>query len=176
MNEIVSQFAIQGNVVEALFPLGGGLARALRGDAQAEGVHFQGLLCGYVRHALLLVAVHGNAAQFAHQYAQGPEEPFLLHQEVARKALGMAIEHAYDEVHVAGMRCQCNDVLLGEGFGDLLPVSHPSEQYFMVDVHVEIGKRKTENGKVKAGSGKVFGVFGVFGLLGVFRFNPTASS
>ena len=33
------------------------------------------------------------------------------------------------------------------------------------------GKRKSENGKVKAGSGKVFGVFGLLGLLGVFRFD-----
>ena len=140
MNEIVSQFAIQGNVVEALLPFGCGLACAFWCDAQAEGVHLHGLLCGYVRHALMPVSVHGYAAQPSHHRSQWPEEPLLLHQEIALEPLGMAIEHAHHKVPVACVRSQGYDVFLGEVFGNLFRETHPAEEYSMADVHSWIGE------------------------------------
>ena len=55
----------------------------------------------------------GDTAQSLEQDAKGEEEPFLLHQKVALHASGTGIKLSEDEVPVAGVGCQTDDILVG---------------------------------------------------------------
>ena len=79
----------------------------------------------------LFAAIDGYSAKPPHQDAHGPEEPFLLHQEVAMEVSGTAVEIADDEVPVARVGRKGDDAFVGHRFGDGLLEVEPVEQYLL---------------------------------------------
>lgn len=106
------QSGLQCDIVESLFPFRCARPCSLGCDAEVEGFAFAGHCCQLVGQACFSVAPHRNSSQTPHQYAQRPEKPFMFHQEIATKSHGTAVEQAQDEVKVARMRCQCDDVFV----------------------------------------------------------------
>ena len=125
---------LEGDVVEAFLPLRLGFACSFRGDAEAERVGLPCLFCDDVGGVHLLRAIDGYASEPAHQYAHGPEEPFLLHEEVAVVAFGPAVDVADDEVPVARVRGKGYDTFLGQGFGDGLSEVEPSKENLVAKI------------------------------------------
>ena len=68
----------------------------------------------------MLASPYRHTAQLPEDGPQRPEEPLLLHQEVALDALSSGEEQAYDEIPVAGVGSQANDELLGMAYGYIL--------------------------------------------------------
>ena len=107
------QLSLLSDVVEALFPLRVERASAFRGDTQVEFIYAFGSLSQIIRHAGVLRAEYGDAAHLTEDRSQGPEEPLLFHQEVASHASCPDVELSYQEVPVAGVWCQTDDILVG---------------------------------------------------------------
>ena len=99
--------------IEPLLPVGIEGTCALGGDAQDEAVSLLRLVGKVVGHARMLASPYGDAAHLAEDRSQGPKEPLLLHQEVALGAFGVRLGLTEYQIPVAGMRCQANDVFLG---------------------------------------------------------------
>ena len=78
-----------------------------------EGLGCLGCLSHTIGHAGFLLTDHGDATQSLEQDAKGEEKPFLLHQKVALHASGTGIKLSEDEVPVAGVGCQTDDILVG---------------------------------------------------------------
>ena len=72
----------------------------------------------------MLASPHRYASHLSEDRSQRPEEPFLLHQEVALDVLSSGVELSYQEVPVAGVWCKTDDVLLGKVDGYFLLPSH----------------------------------------------------
>ena len=121
------------DVVEAFLPFGLSLAGAFGGDAEPELPGLPCLVGDDVGGAHLFAAIDGYASQPAHQDAHRPEEPLLLHQEVAMKAFCPAVEVAHDEVPVARVRSKCYDAFLGHRFRHGLLEVAPVEQNLVAD-------------------------------------------
>ena len=66
-----------------------------------------------IGHAGMLLTDHRDATQSFEQDAKGEEEPLLLHQKVALHASGPGIKLSEDEVPVAGMGRQTDNILVG---------------------------------------------------------------
>ena len=118
----------QGNIVEASFPFWLSLTRSFRSDAESELLSLLCLLGNDVRRMHLFASIDGNATKLPHQDSHGPEEPFLLHQEIAMKALGPTVEVADDEVPVARVRGKGYDAFVGHRFRDGFLEVEPSEK------------------------------------------------
>lgn len=112
--------SLQGNEVETLLPFRIERTGALWRDAEAEGISLAGSLGKIIGHARMLASPHWHTAQLPEDGTQRPEEPLLLHQEVALDALSSGEEQAYDEIPVAGVGSQANDKLLGMAYGYIL--------------------------------------------------------
>ena len=69
-----------------------------------------------VCHARLLLSEHWDAAQVTKDGAEGPEEPLFLHQEITLDTFSTHIQLSEDEIPVAGMWCQADNVLVGMVF------------------------------------------------------------
>ena len=78
-----------------------------------EGLGSLCCLSHTIGHAGFLLTDHGDATQSLEQDAEGEEEPFLLHQKIALHASGTGIELSKDEVPVAGVGSQTDDVFVG---------------------------------------------------------------
>lgn len=126
-------FGFMRDVVEAFLPLGLRFSCSFRRDAESEPLCLSCLLGDDVGGVHLLGAVDGYAAQSAHEDADGPKEPLLLHEEVAVEAFGPAVDVADDEVPVAGVRREGDDALFGHGFGDVLREAEPPEKCFVTE-------------------------------------------
>ena len=72
----------------------------------------------------MLLSVDGNAPKSLEDGSKRPEEPFFLHEEMALDTVGATIEKPDDEIPVAGMRSQTDDVFVGMFFGNLGRPSH----------------------------------------------------
>ena len=105
--------------VKTLLPVGVERASAFRSDAESEVLALLRLGSEVVGHAGVLAAPYGNAPHLAEDRSQGPEEPFLLHEEVALHALGVSVELTEEEVPVAGVWCEADDELLRDVDVDL---------------------------------------------------------
>ena len=123
------EFGLEGDVVEAVLPFRGGLARALRCNAETKGVALAGDGCQLVRHASVLATLYGYAAHAAEDGAKRPHEPLFLHQELTAEAFGTAIELSHEKVPVAGVWCQGDDVLPWQRHADLGLPTHESIEY-----------------------------------------------
>lgn len=123
------EFGLEGDVVEAVLPFRGGLACAFRRNAETKGVALAGDGCQLVRHAGVLATLYGYATHTAEDGAERPNEPLLLHQELTAEAFGTAIELPHEEVPVAGVWCQGDDVLLWQRHADLGLPTHESIEY-----------------------------------------------
>ena len=119
---------LEGDIVEALLPIGLGFARAFRSNAEPEGLGLFSLLCYDVGRVHLFATIDGYSAKPPHQDAHGPEEPFLLHQEVTMKAFGPTVEVADNEVPVARVRSKGYDAFFGQRFRDGFREVEPAEQ------------------------------------------------
>ena len=109
-----------------MLPFCGGLACALGSNAEMEGGCLLSCLCQAVGHAGVLGAVDGDAAHLLEYAAQGPKEPFLLHEEIALHAFGAHVELANEKVPVAGVWSQADNVFVGMGLCHHFPPSHKS--------------------------------------------------
>ena len=72
----------------------------------------------------VLRAIDRYAAKMAEQNAQRPEKPFLFHQEVDFPSLGSGIQLTEQEIPVACVWSQANDVFVGMGCGHVFPPPH----------------------------------------------------
>ena len=124
-------FGFEGDVVEAFLPFRLCFASALWRDAEPELFCLSCLFGDDVCGAHLLGAIDGNASELAHEDAHRPEEPLLLHQEVAMEAGSTAVEVADDEVPVARVGRKGDDAFVGHRFGDGLLEVEPVEQYLL---------------------------------------------
>lgn len=102
------------NEIEPLLPVGIQGTSAFWSDAQSESRILDGCVGECVGHVGVPGSEDGDAADGAEDRTERPLKPFFLHQEVDAYATGEHIEHAHDEIPVAGMRRQTNDAFLGE--------------------------------------------------------------
>lgn len=84
-----------------------------------EGLGCLGCLSHTIGHAGFLLTDHGDATQSLEQDAEGEEKPLLFHQEIALHASCTGIELSEDEVPVAGMGRQTDNILVGMVLCDL---------------------------------------------------------
>ena len=61
----------------------------------------------------MLLAIDRYAAQTPEDGTERPEEPLLLHKEIALHTYRPAVEQSKNEVPVAGMRRQTDNVFVG---------------------------------------------------------------
>ena len=120
---------LEGNEVESLLPVGVERTGSLGCDAETEVVSLAGFLSQVVGHAGVLASPYRYSSHLAEDGSQWPEEPFLLHQEVALDSFGMSVELSDEEVPVAGMWSKTDNILLGMGYGNLLGPSQALIEY-----------------------------------------------
>ena len=126
--------SLEGNEIESLLPVGVERSCAFWSDAEYKVLALGGLLCQVVGHAGVLAAPYGDAAHVAEDRTEGPEEPFLLHQEVALHAFGVGIELPQQKIPVASVWSQADNVFLRVSHCNFFGPPQVFVQYPLADI------------------------------------------
>ena len=112
--EEYGQLGLQRDVVEAALPFLHWFACAFGRDTECEGLAFYGSPCQLIREAHVFLTLHRDTSHATEQRAKWPEEPLLFHHELTAESFGIAVKLSHQEIPVACVRSQCDDVFVGE--------------------------------------------------------------
>ena len=120
----------------------------------------EGTLGELVGQAAMALALDGNAAHVAKEDTEGPEEPFLLHQEIGVAPDSTVIELGEDEVEVARVGSNTEDALILMGNTYIyLPTEEAAENEAAQGMrHIFIGVASIyyRSGKERQGAASIY--------------------